>query len=1337
MKFSKNPYLPKNHKQATNSQPIQSMILSSTSRILSMACLSMALLSPAKILAQQVIFPQEQQAGTAHLSHTGQDYVLSNALLSITYTEKDGKLLFGGCPQLNLKPGTELFEIRTENGSQVIKASEMSLVGSIRTINYTANAMAVKGAEKLPGKAIEATFRNGDLTLTWRAVLRDGSHYLRTELKLEAARDTKMFAIIPMIYDVDVATAGSAPSVVGNTRGAVLLSKKIFAGLETPMGINTAGKGENNEGFTSGSWKEDSFTWTPGSQLPQDIRTLGYKEAEVVGTQGYICFKEAGTQTLTFKYSSGNHKLNIVGVDICDLDGNVVSSDYHYGSTGSADNKNIYHLNLPKAGVYRLRYFIETRTETIMSAGNILFSKKVAQPVLIYDLAPGSLPRLITGGEIAHVPAIRALSASTIAAGDILTDNWKPSDWKKVEKEPIRIGELDYHAPHVLKIEQPLTVTSLGTLSAEFKYKTGNHRLNLCGFELVDNNGSVAASDYHIGYTGTKSENNVYRLNIPNKGTFKIRYYAQDKDEAIDATGTINIKLELSDTLHLASTATAPIRGTWSRNTTLKKGEDWKISAVVGLVAPDQARRSFLAYSERERAVPWRTMPAYISWYELNIDRNNDPNYTKNMHDYQCEEVVRQWKKNLYDPYKVSINSFVWDDGWDHYGDWTFNTNFPNGFAKSDALAQEMGSGIGAWLGPVGGYGQSGTYRRNYWKGKGGMQLSNPLYYETFTKAITDLCKGRGYDFRFFKFDGISAQFSAVGPDNGTIGEENAEGIIRAERMVRENIKPDIFFNTTVGTWASPFWFQYTDAVWRQEGDYGEKGNQKSDRERWITYRDALVYKNFVQNSPICPINTLMTHGFILTRYGAVSKNMDYEGILRELRCAFACGSGMVELYNDFALTNSINGGRLWGDIAECIRWQKNNADVLPDIHWVGGNPWTGSKAEIYGWASWNGKKATLALRNPAESKATYHTTLRNALDIPTYIHGSMILSKAFGRQDILPGISEDTPIDIDTPLTLTFPASSVFVFNGRNSDIPSVPVTGVTFNQSQVELAPGQSKALVWDIAPVDATHTSVVWNTDQPNVVTIKDGVAKALKIGEATITVTAEGGYTAQLKVVVKTLPYAINFDKDATAQRQDRVLKSVSITPQGKSPITLSVGEHPKPYTDLTATPIEVESGALLTPSMSWTGAFMHSYVYLDADNNQQFDVKNPNSPELVAFNYYNGQKKGSNGLSSQSNKNPGVGNIPAFHAPTVVGTYRLRFKIDWDNIDPAGSTTAGNELLSNGGSITDLLIKVVAPNGISSPQTTTTNVSSYDLSGRRITVAQPHGLIISKGQKIIK
>ena len=45
----------------------------------------------------------------------------------------------------------------------------------------------------------------------------------------------------------------------------------------------------------------------------------------------------------------------------------------------------------------------------------------------------------------------------------------------------------------------------------------------------------------------------------------------------------------------------------------------------------------------------------------------------------------------------------------------------------------------------------------------------------------------------------------------------------------------------------------------------------------------------------------------------------------------------------------------VWKDLAECIKWQQEQADVLPDAHWVGGNPWDGKKANVYGWAAWNG----------------------------------------------------------------------------------------------------------------------------------------------------------------------------------------------------------------------------------------------------------------------------------------------------------------------------------------------------------------------------------------------
>ena len=673
--------------------------------------------------AQAVIFPQKKQPGVAKITQKSNSYQLANKVLKASFINTGGKLYFNGCSELGLQPDTELFKILLGDGSTVA-ASKMKLE-DVKIVTLGEDPSAATASLRYAGKALEARFTYGDLSITWRAVLRDGSHYLRTEMDIKAARDLSMKGIVAMNYLVAKNSAYTAPEVVGNTRGAILASNHIFAGLETPMGLNS-----------------------------------------------------------------------------CKDEGN---------------------------------------------------------------------------------------------------------------------------ATH--------------------------------------------------------------------------------------------------------------IEGLWRRNTTLKAGKTWNISSVVGLVAPNQLRRSFLAYSERERAVAWRPYPVYISWYELNIDRNNAPapSYKGNMTVEQCADVVSHWKTHFYDKYQMAPKAFVWDDGWDQYGTWTFNPNFPNGFDEPANEAKQMGTGIGAWLGPVGGYGQSGEYRRAYWRSKGGMQLSNEDYYNFFIRCCTNMIDR--YDFRFFKFDGISAQASAIGPDEGTRGEENAEAIISIERAVRQK-RPDIFLNTTVGTWASPFWFHFTDAVWRQEGDYGEAGDQGTDRERWITYRDRLVYQNFIQRSPVCPINTLMTHGFILSRWGAVSKNMDYDGIVREMRCAFACGSGMVELYNDYKLMDEIkdnqgNAGALWKDLAECIKWQQEQADVLPDAHWVGGNPWDGKKANVYGWAAWNGKKSVLTLRNPSASAQSFTTTLREALEIPSYVRGKITLTHAFSQAE-LQGMPINKPIDIDTPLTLNLPGSSVFIYNGR-----------------------------------------------------------------------------------------------------------------------------------------------------------------------------------------------------------------------------------------------------------------------------------------------------------------
>ena len=1001
------------------------------------------LLTTATAKAQSVIFPQQQQAGTAVATQSGDVFTLSNDLFEASFQQTGGHLVFNGCEAMGLKPGTELFTIRLGNGTEVA-ASQMTQ-GTPRIVSLEANSDAVKGAHRFAGKAIEADFSYGNITLKWRAVLRDGSHYLRTELELTSSQNVSMNNIVPMIYTVDNSSSEQAPVVVGNTRGAVIASDKIFAGLETPMGLNTTGGGMSTEPFVYDSWNGSKFNWIPGDETPQGILNLGFTADYISGVQGYLAIKSTGNLTVTFKYTTGSHRLDIAGVDVLNpFTGEVVASDYHKGTTGGRHENNVYRLNIPAKGYYLVRYFRD-RSEEISGAisggfnsnGTITWSGTVSAPEIVYD---GDFDKNVIQDE----ESATGLIYPVLKAGGTRKDAWNTSSWTQVASAdiPSRIVEVGHSYPKVRMMEKTISFDqSKGTFNAQFMYSSGSHGLTIGGVELIDANGDVAASDYHEGFSGTAKNNHNYTFVVPAAGNYKLRYYVALNADNSDntSTGNINLTYEAKETLHLNASTETAIRGEWVRQTTLKKGKTWRVGAVVGLIAPGQARRSFLCYSERERAVPWRPFPLYNSWYELNINRNNSADYSGHFTESQCLTVLNQWKKNLFDKHQTGIASFVWDDGWDEYGTWTFNKNFPNGFQKMSDAAEAMDSKIGAWLGPVGGYGQSGNYRRNYWSSRGGMQLSNEAYYNVFLNACSNMVNN--YAFNFFKFDGISAQFSATGPDLTGNGLENAEAIIDIEQRVRE-VKPDIFLNTTVGTWASPFWFQYTDAVWRQENDHGTIGNGKNSRENWITYRDRLVYQNFVQNSPFCPINTLMTHGFMLSKYGGgvAQMSQDYNDIVRELRCAFACGSGMVELYADFSLMNSISSGKLWADLAECIKWQKEQADVLPDIHWVGGNPWDSSKSksEVYGWASWNGKKATFALRNASTSQQTFKTTLREALDIPAYITGSITLSNAFS-QGTLSGLKVGQPIDIDTELSLKLPASSVYVYNGIDSSTTDI----------------------------------------------------------------------------------------------------------------------------------------------------------------------------------------------------------------------------------------------------------------------------------------------------------
>ena len=197
------------------------------------------------------------------------------------------------------------------------------------------------------------------------------------------------------------------------------------------------------------------------------------------------------------------------------------------------------------------------------------------------------------------------------------------------------------------------------------------------------------------------------------------------------------------------------------------------------------------------------------------------------------------------------------------------------------------------------------------------------------------------------------------------------------------------------------------------------------------------------------------------------------------------------------------------------------------------------------------------------------------------------------------------------------------------------------------------------------------------------------------------------------------YPVSFDKTAlNTSAHGRMLNSFSLQQAGKEKQTKSVKTSKAAYEDHTADePFTVEAGSELTASFDYTGEWMHSFVYIDFDNDGDFSYKegqwDQTGTDLVAYSFYSldsNPKNDTSGYNSVGDELTGDARntyaAPSFKAPAKAGEYRIRFKFDWNCILPAGSSS----ILSDGGGIWDATLKVVEPvvDGISTINAETAN-----------------------------
>ncbi len=294
------------------------------------------------------------------------------------------------------------------------------------------------------------------------------------------------------------------------------------------------------------------------------------------------------------------------------------------------------------------------------------------------------------------------------------------------------------------------------------------------------------------------------------------------------------------------------------RELPIRPGTAPAYSSVIGVARPGQLRRDFLAYIERERAHPYRTFLHYNSWYDIGYGNPSD--------EAGALDVIAAFGSELHDKRGVTLDSFLFDDGWDDPKTlWHFNAGFPRGFTPLQEATARYGSAPGVWMSPWGGYGRAREERLRYGReqgfetNQGGFALSGPKYYARFRDVCLDMM--RTYGVNQFKFDGTGNVSRAI---PGSEFDSDFDAAIHLIGELRA-VKPDLYVNLTTGTFPSPFWLRYADSIWRGGEDHSFAG-VGSDRQRWITYRDGDTFRHVVARGPLFPPSSLMLHGLIYAR---------------------------------------------------------------------------------------------------------------------------------------------------------------------------------------------------------------------------------------------------------------------------------------------------------------------------------------------------------------------------------------------------------------------------------------------------------------------------------------
>ena len=174
------------------------------------------------------------------------------------------------------------------------------------------------------------------------------------------------------------------------------------------------------------------------------------------------------------------------------------------------------------------------------------------------------------------------------------------------------------------------------------------------------------------------------------------------------------------------------------------------------------------------------------------------------------------------------------------------------------------------------------------------------------------------------------------------------------------------------------------------------------------------------------------------------------------------------------------------------------------------------------------------------------------------------------------------------------------------------------------------------------------------------------------------------------------YPVNFDENEASSHLLRHTNAVQLTSSyGTQTVEVNQKKEKRMYIKRLDDCLRAKIGETVTAGFDWSGTWMCGYAYIDFGKDGSYDVDYDDNgvnamKDLMTYSMYKNKDSKGATVSGEPSINP-----PSFTIPSDVkpGIYRMRYKVDWDCVDPGGNTLSGNDIKKNGGVIVDTRINV--------------------------------------------